>query len=54
VAVLELLTGRFTLSDNSGAIVIGTEAIKPVFSLREGVRFDVDSPVVVDPMELAG
>ncbi|MBU2955877.1 amidohydrolase/deacetylase family metallohydrolase [Marinobacter sp. F3R08] len=54
IAILEHLTGRFTLSDNSGASVIGTEAIRPVFSLREGVRFDVDSPVIVDPMELAG
>lgn len=52
VAVLELLSGRFTLADNSGATVIGTEAIRPVFSLREGGRFDVDSPVVVEPMDL--
>ena len=53
VAVLERLTGRFTLSDNSGATVVGSEAIRPVFSLREGVYFAVDSPVVVEPMELA-
>ncbi|WP_165857302.1 amidohydrolase/deacetylase family metallohydrolase [Marinobacter sp. JSM 1782161] len=53
VAVLERETGRFTLSDNSGVTVAATEAIRPVFSLREGIRFDVDSPVVVEPMDLA-
>jgi len=53
VAVLEHLTGRFTLSDNSNMTIEATEAIKPVCSFREGVRYDVNSPVVVDPLELA-
>lgn len=53
VAVLEIETGRFVLSDNTGTTVTAKEAIRPVFSLRAGVRFDVDSPVVVEPMDLA-
>jgi len=53
VAVLERLTGRFTLSDNCGVNVTASEALRPVFSLRGGVRFDVDSPVVVEPLDLA-
>lgn len=54
VAVLEQVRGRFTLADNSGVTVETSEAIKPLFMLREGTRFDVDSPVVVEPMDLAG
>ena len=54
VAVMEHVKGRFTLADNSGVTVDTSEAIRPLFMLREGIRFDVDSPVVVDPMDLAG
>ncbi|MFL1406641.1 amidohydrolase/deacetylase family metallohydrolase [Marinobacter sp. M1N3S26] len=53
IAVLDHLQGRFTLTDNSGASVTASEALSPVFSLRAGVRHEVDSPVVVDPQELA-
>ncbi|PTB90611.1 amidohydrolase/deacetylase family metallohydrolase, partial [Marinobacter sp. Z-F4-2] len=45
---------RFTLVDNGGVTVNASEAIRPLFMLREGVRFDADSPVVVEPMDLAG
>lgn len=54
VAVLEQVTGRFALTDNSGVTVNASEALRPLFMLREGVRFDADSPVVVEPMDLAG
>ncbi|MCC5812259.1 MAG: amidohydrolase/deacetylase family metallohydrolase [Ectothiorhodospiraceae bacterium] len=54
IAVLDLLKGRFELGDNSGNKEIASEAFFPVFSLREGKRFDVDSPVVVEPMRAAG
>ena len=53
VAVLDHLEGRFTLSDNSGVTETANEALRPVFSLKSGIRYDVDSPVVVDPMDLA-
>ena len=53
VAVLEQVRGRFTLEDNSGVTVEATEALRPLFTIREGVRRDVDSPVVVEPMDLA-
>jgi len=54
VSVLEQVRGRFTLADNSGVTVNASEALRPLFMLREGIRFDVDSPVVVEPMDLAG
>jgi len=54
VSVLQQVKGRFTLVDNSGVTVNASEAIRPLFMLREGVRFDADSPVVVEPMDLAG
>ncbi len=51
VSVLEVLTGRFTLSDNSGEQVTADRMIAPVFCLRDGMRHDADSPLV--PMPLA-
>jgi dihydroorotase len=51
VSVLEILNGRFTLSDNSGEQVNTDEMIVPVFCLRDGIRHDADSPLV--PMPLA-
>lgn len=46
VSVLDLLTGRFKLFDNSGVEVVTDRLIRPVFCLREGVRYDSDSPLV--------
>jgi dihydroorotase len=51
VSVLDLLDGRFTLSDNSGEQVTASQMIVPVFCLRDGIRHDADSPLV--PMPLA-
>ena len=46
VSVLEVLNGRFKLSDNSGVEVVTDKLIRPVFCLRDGVRFDSDSPLI--------
>jgi dihydroorotase len=51
VSVLDMLAGRFTLSDNSGEQVVSDRMIVPVFCLRDGIRHDADSPLV--PMPLA-
>jgi len=48
VSVLEILSGRFKLSDNSGVEVITDRLIRPVFCLRGGVRHDSDSPFIPD------
>ena len=53
VSVLELLNGRYELSDNSGETVISPQMIVPRFSLRAGKRFDVTSPLVPAPVEAA-
>jgi len=51
VSVLDLLSGRFTLTDNSGERVAAEQMIAPAFCLRNGVRHDANSPLV--PMPLA-
>ena len=38
ISVLDLLRGRFTLSDNSGEKVIAQEMLTPAFSIRAGRR----------------
>lgn len=48
VSVLEILNGRFKLSDNSGVEVVTDKLIRPVFCLRGGVRHDSDSPLIPD------
>ncbi len=48
VSVLEILNGRFKLSDNSGVEVVTDKLIRPVFCLRAGVRHDSDSPLIPD------
>lgn len=53
VAVLDLHTGHFTLTDNCGVSVDTEHALMPAFSLRSGEYQAVDSPVVVEPMRLA-
>jgi dihydroorotase len=49
VSVLDVLSGRFLLTDNSGEKVTAERMIVPVFCLRAGVRFDADSPLVPMP-----
>ena len=53
VSVLEVLKGRFVLSDNSGAEVVTDTLIRPDFCLRDGVKFDADSPLVPPAVEAA-
>jgi dihydroorotase len=53
ISVLELLNGRFKLSDNSGVEVITDRLLRPDFCLRAGRRFDADSPLVPAPVEVA-
>ena len=48
VSVMEVLNGRFKLSDNSGVEVVTDKLIRPVFCLRDGVRHDSDSPLIPD------
>jgi dihydroorotase len=48
VSVLEILNGRFKLSDNSGVEVVTDKLIRPVFCLRAGVRHNSDSPLIPD------
>lgn len=48
ISVLKRETGRFKLSDNSGAEVISEQLLRPAFCLRAGRRFDADSFFVPD------
>ena len=51
VSVLNLLRGRFTLSDNSGETLVTDQMLTPEFALREGRRILSDSPLI-PPAEL--
>ena len=53
VSVLDVLKGRFRLSDNSGVEVVTDTLIRPAFCLRGGTRFDADSPFVPPAVEAA-
>jgi dihydroorotase len=53
ISVLEVLRGRFQLSDNSGEKVEAAEMIVPCFALRAGGRCSLDSPLVPAPLRLA-
>ena len=53
VSVLDVLKGRFVLSDNSGVEVVTDTLIRPDFCLRSGARFDADSPLVPPAIEAA-
>jgi len=46
ISILELTQGRFEMRDNSGETVVASEMLSPVFALRAGKRFAVDSPLV--------
>ncbi len=46
VSVLSIDTGRFLLSDNSGAEVVTERLVRPLFCLKDGRRFEADSPFV--------
>ncbi len=51
VSVLDMLKGRFRLSDNNGVEVVTDTLIRPAFCLRAGARYDTDSPLVPPAME---
>ena len=53
ISVLEMLTGRFVLSDNSGVEMVAEQLLQPRFCLMGGRRFDADSPLVPPPLEAA-
>jgi dihydroorotase len=53
ISVLDLLQGRFTLSDNSGEKVIAHEMLTPAFALRAGKSVPADSPLIPPPALLA-
>jgi dihydroorotase len=51
--VLDLLRGRFTLSDNSGEKVIAQEMLTPAFSIRAGRVVAADSTLIPPAVLLA-
>jgi dihydroorotase len=53
ISVLDLLRGRFTLSDNSGEQVIASEMLTPAFALRAGKLMPADSALIPPPALLA-
>ena len=50
VSVLEVLTGRFKLSDNSGEEVVAERLVVPAWCMRAGNVFRADSPLVPEPI----
>ena len=53
ITVLDVLKGRFALSDNSGVEMVADTLLRPAFCLRAGERHDADSPLVPPVMEAA-
>lgn len=48
ISVLKLETGRFRLSDNSGAEEVSEQLVRPLYCLRAGIRIEADSPFIPD------
>ncbi len=46
ISILQIETGRFKLSDNSGAQETAERLVRPVMCLKAGTRYDADSPLV--------
>jgi dihydroorotase len=53
VTVIDRVPGVWELRDNSGERVTAREAIVPRFVLRNGVRFEPDSPILAQPVRAA-
>jgi dihydroorotase len=53
ISVLDLLGGRFVLSDNSGEQIVTDTLLRPAFCLKGGQRFEADSPLVPPVQEAA-
>jgi dihydroorotase len=49
ISVVEILNGRFKLSDNSGVDVVTDRLVSPRFCLREGRRIEANSPLIPPP-----
>jgi len=46
ISVLAIDSGRFLLSDNSGAEEVSDKLIRPLYCLKDGIHHDVTSPLV--------
>ena len=53
MSVLEIATGRFKLSDNSGVEVVTERLLRPAWCLAAGERFEADSPLVPPAIAVA-
>ncbi len=53
ITFLEVLNGRFVLSDNSGVEVVTDRLIQPHACLMDGTRHEADSPFVPPPVSAA-
>jgi dihydroorotase len=54
ITVLHDRRGRFALRDNEGTQLVGERLLEPDYCLREGRRFDCDSPILPVTETLAG
>ena len=52
ISVLELLTGRFALTDNSSETVTASEMLVPRFALKSGTQIAAESPLIPPPLRL--
>ena len=53
MSVLDVLTGRFRLTDNSGEEVVAERLVVPVWCMRAGRVVPADSPLVPQPIAVA-
>ena len=53
ITVLDLLEGAFALSDNSGETVTASQLLRPVFALKDGMRYAAESPLVPPAIPVA-
>ncbi len=48
ISIIRIDEGKFKLMDNTGEEVVSDRLVRPVLCLKDGERFDVDSPLVPD------
>ena len=53
ISILDLLHGRFALTDNSGETVIANEMLTPVLAVRAGRVIAADSALIPSPARRA-
>lgn len=51
ISIIDLVPGKWVLSDNSGDQAIADEIVVPRFTLRSGRRYRPDSPILPPPIE---